>query len=128
MRSSLEDKVGDVLVPAGFLYEPYNVLYPTYRKYTPDFVLGDVIVEVKGYFRAGDTQKYKAVKEELDKQGYLFTFVLQTPKKKVRKGSKLTMAEWCEKNGILWFDVQDLDLLVAFAVESDDDIIFFAEE
>lgn len=101
-RSNFEEALGEVLVPAGFLYEPYKIPYWTPGNYTPDFVLGDILVEAKGYFRAGDQKKYLAIKESLEGSQQL-VFLLQSPNKRVRKGAKLTMSGWCDKHGIPWF-------------------------
>ena len=65
-RSGFEESLGDTLVPAGALYEPYKIPYWMPGNYTPDFVFkgafGDMLVEAKGYFRVGDTQKYTAIR------------------------------------------------------------------
>lgn len=100
-RSKLEARAAKQL-GKGWLYEAKNVKYQVPRTYIPDFVLGNMYVEVKGYFRAGDTQKYAAINTELKKQGKTYIFLLQDPNKKVRKGAKLNMAQWCEKHNIRW--------------------------
>jgi hypothetical protein len=81
--------------------------------YSPDFVYtypnGDqILVEVKGYFRAGDRQKYKAIRDCLPDNQEL-VFFLSSPFKKVSKGAMLTMAQWCDKEGFMWF-VDGVDL------------------
>ena len=64
-RSEFERDVATQLQPFGFSYEPFQVDYIIPRKYTPDFVYEKngrtYLIECKGYFRAGDTQKYRAV-------------------------------------------------------------------
>jgi hypothetical protein len=90
-------------------FEPYQMDYSVPRKYTPDFVREHVLIECKGYFREGDTQKYRAIKEQCHEDGLTFVFCLMNPHKKVRKGSHLTMAGWCEKNSIPWFDLESVD-------------------
>ena len=108
-RSKLESMVGSHLGPQ-WSYEPFQVDYITHRRYTPDFVYGDLLVEVKGFFRVGDTQKYKAIKQDLAAFQEL-VFYLNNPKTKVRKGGKLNMGEWCTKEGFVWFDnVYDLKI------------------
>ena len=59
-RSGLESALNDKLTN-DFLYEPFRLPYVTHRKYVPDFVHEEssILVEAKGYFRVGDTQKYK---------------------------------------------------------------------
>lgn len=107
-RSKLEHMVA-VQLSADWDYEPFNMAYTVSRKYTPDFVYEwdtgeEILVEVKGYFRAGDTQKYKAIAKECNESDRKFAFYLQAPTKKVRKGSKLSMGDWCDKEDIMWFD------------------------
>jgi hypothetical protein len=106
-RSRFENRCGDLLEPAGFEYEPFRVPYKVDHKYTPDFTFTNkaghtVMVEAKGYFRPGDTQKYKAIKKCLYPE-YELVFLLQSPTKQVRSGGKITMAGWCNKEGIPWF-------------------------
>ena len=62
-----------------------------------------ILVEAKGYFRPGDTQKYKGIEACLPDHQEL-VFLLQAPTKQVRSGTKLTMAGWCNKVGIKWFN------------------------
>jgi len=39
-------------------------------------------------------------------------FVLMSPNKKIRKGAKMTMSEWCDKEGILWYNIETLQELI----------------
>ena len=112
-RSKLEEMVHSLLGPE-WLYEPFKVYYKTTHNYTPDFVYQvaedhTVLVEVKGYFRPGDTQKYKAIRDQLKGTDQHLVFFLSSPFKKVRKGAMLTMAQWCDKEGFPWF-VDGVDL------------------
>jgi hypothetical protein len=118
-RSKFESRVAPVMEKAGGVYEGDRITYVTTSTYTPDFVFtnpyGEIIfVECKGYFRPGDTKKYRAIAEEiLDIGSVDFVFLLQCPSKPVRKGAKLTMGEWCDKYGIRWF--QTPEEVVAYA-------------
>jgi GrpB-like predicted nucleotidyltransferase (UPF0157 family) len=123
-RSKLEALVASLLGPT-WRYEPFKVAYVTHRNYTPDFVYTTkpitqhtrhtesrnhmhILVEVKGFFRVGDTQKYKAIRDAL-KENQELVFFLQSAKTKVRKGAKMNMGQWCEKESIKWFEsVEDL--------------------
>tara|TARA_R110000744_G_scaffold46560_2_gene102887 strand:- start:237 stop:671 length:435 start_codon:yes stop_codon:yes gene_type:complete len=128
-RSKLEALVASLLGPL-WRYEPFKVAYVTHRNYTPDFVYTTkkqpfqqnfrnftprsgghnmhILVEVKGFFRVGDTQKYKAIRDAL-KENQELVFFLQSAKTKVRKGAKMNMGQWCEKESIKWFEsVEDL--------------------
>ena len=100
-RSEFERDVATQLQPFGFSYEPFQVPYRIERKYTPDFVYQHngrtYLIECKGYFRAGDTQKYRSIKNCLTENEELI-FVLMKPNQKVSKSTKNTMAEWCDKH------------------------------
>ncbi len=109
-RNKFEEKVSYVL---GNLceYEPIKIPYVVHRNYIPDFVRNtkskNFLIEVKGFFRVGDTQKYKAIRDSLDKDSELI-FLLYNPVKQLRKGSKMNMSEWCEKEGIRWYTVDNI--------------------
>ena len=110
-RNKFERECGEAL--AGLAtYEPRKINYVVHKKYLPDFMglnqNGDTImVEAKGYFRVGDTQKYKAIRDSLHVYEHL-VFLLYSPTKKIRKGAKMNMGEWCEKEGLRWFTLEDI--------------------
>ena len=110
-RSNFEQTVAQVLKE--FDYEPFRVPYTIHRHYCPDFVHGPsgTLVECKGFFREGDTKKYTSVRDSLPRNQRL-VFVLMNPDKKVRKGGKLTMAAWCEKEKIKWYNVDTLQEVI----------------
>lgn len=80
------------------------------RKYKPDFVKGDTLIEVKGFFRTGDQAKYLAVKDQLEREdeGKELVFCFSNPDKKVRKGAKMSMADWCNRHGFRYFHINDI--------------------
>jgi hypothetical protein len=89
-------------------YEPCKFTYWIERQYTPDFVSpsGEYWFELKGFFRHGDAQKYKAIKKYLDDRGLAeLIFVFQDPNtrmsgaKRRKDGSFATVGEWARKNG-----------------------------
>jgi hypothetical protein len=110
-RSTFEDDVSKVLKE--FDYEPFTIPYTISRSYRPDFVdsSGLSLVECKGYFRDGDTKKYTSIRDSLP-EGQELIFVLMQPNKKIRKGAKMTMSEWCDKEGILWYTIETLQELI----------------
>ena len=120
-RSEFERDVATQLQPLGFSYEPFQVDYIIERKYTPDFVYEKngrtYLIECKGYFRAGDTQKYRAVARSIP-WTYELIFVLMKPNQKVSKSTKLTMAEWCDKYNILWYNIDTLKELVDYVSDT----------
>ena len=118
-RNKFEQEIGEALGP-DWEYEPFRMQYTVLRNYTPDFVLTfddyfKIFVEAKGYFRPGDRQKYKAIRDECVDDGYItLVFFLQYPNKKVQKGAQLTMSQWCDKENIQWVStVEELKKLEA---------------
>ena len=112
-RSTFEEDVSKIL--KGFDYEPFTVPYVIERNYRPDFVhnASSTLVECKGYFRDGDTKKYTSVRDSLP-TGQQLVFVLMQPNKKIRKGAKMTMSQWCDKEGILWYTLNTLQELIDY--------------
>ena len=68
------EKTAGLLLKDHCKYEPEKVPYVVHRNYIPDFVGRndknriDILVEAKGFFRVGDTQKYKAIRDSLPKK------------------------------------------------------------
>jgi len=116
-RSGLEKTFAALYPKKEFVYEPFDIPYTTHRKYKPDFVHTPTgtLIECKGSFRQGDTLKYKAIRDCSDKE---LIFVLSDPFKKVRKGAKITMAQWCDKEGFKYFTVQQKDELMNYVTNN----------
>ena len=112
-RSGLEKTFAALYPKKEFVYEPFDIPYTTHRKYKPDFVHTPTgkLIECKGFFRQGDTLKYKAIRDCSDTE---LIFVLSDPFKKVRKGAKITMAQWCDKEGFKYFTVQQKEELMNY--------------
>tara|TARA_R110002124_G_scaffold62522_2_gene170896 strand:+ start:395 stop:763 length:369 start_codon:yes stop_codon:yes gene_type:complete len=105
-RSGLEKSFWEATT--GFQYEPVRLPYVVHRKYVPDFICDrtGAMIETKGYFRVGDTQKYKAIRDCIDRP---LIFVFSNPKTKVRKGSKTTLGDWCDKEGFAYFSMKTIN-------------------
>ena len=102
MRSGLEVQVSELLdeLKIDYAYENASFSYVIEHNYTPDFQVGDIYLETKGYFKPADRRKMIAVKKanpDLD-----IRFVFQAPHNKINKRSKTTYAKWAEKNGFKW--------------------------
>jgi hypothetical protein len=108
-KSALEHKAS-LLLGEDWEYEPYDVPYVMERKYKPDFVKDDVLIEVKGFFRSGDQAKYLAVRDQLEADGAEkeLVFCFSNPEKKVRKGAKMSMGDWCNRHGFRYFHINDI--------------------
>ena len=109
-KSALESKVAQLLGKE-WIYEEWTVPYTLEKNYVVDFSKDALFIEVKAFFRPGDIAKYKAVARALEGTEHELVFVLANPLKKVRKGSKTTMAQWCDKNGFRWYSVNSLSLI-----------------
>ena len=118
-RSALEKEFSKEVKRKGFTYEPYDVPYTVYRKYKPDFVheAKKVMVEVKGFFRIGDTLKYKSIRDTISVDGWELIFLLSNPNKKVRKNGKITMGHWCDKEGFKHYTLHTAQELVKYVEE-----------
>jgi len=94
-------------------YEPFKLPYVSEHTYTPDFVKGNVLYEVKGRFRPGDTKKYVDIWQCNGDYELVFIFMkpsLPLPGARIRKkcGTKQTHAEWADRNGFAWTTLEDL--------------------
>ena len=116
-RSGLEKRVAVLLHT--YHYEPKSgkVEYMVPHRYTPDFVHPDnpdILIEVKGYFRtSSESRKYICVKRDNPHKELIFLFQdpykRATPNCRPRKdGSVMTLAEWANKYGFLFYSVLDI--------------------
>lgn len=110
MRSRLEEQVAELLdkLNIEYSYEPEKFSYVIEANYTPDFKIGDVYLETKGFFKPADRRKMLAVKKcnpDLD-----IRLVFQAPYNKISKNSKTTYAMWAEKNGFMWCPYYEIPL------------------
>lgn len=118
-KSTLEYKVAKEALQE-YEYEPKgsDVTYTIPHTYNPDFVhpkQPDLLMEIKGWFIKGhsDCQKYLSIiRDNPDKE---LIFIFSDPDKKCyaqcktrKDGSIMTLAEWCRKNLILYFKVEDI--------------------
>ena len=64
MRSHLEEQVADLLdqMKVPYQYESEKLPYLIEANYIPDFKVGDIYLEAKGYFPPEQRRKMKAVK------------------------------------------------------------------
>ena len=102
MRSHLEEQVADLLdeMKIEYQYESEKIPYMIEANYIPDFKVGDIYFETKGYFPPDQRRKMKAVKSanpDLD-----IRIIFQSPHNKINKRSKTTYSMLAEKNGFPW--------------------------
>lgn len=95
-------------------YHPRKIEYvrTSTHKYEPDWIYCKgsrvIFIESKGRFRTiEEANKYKYIKDYCDDCELVFVFYnpnTPMPNAKRRKdGTKLTHAEWAEKNGFKWY-------------------------
>ncbi|PCI28254.1 endodeoxyribonuclease [Candidatus Wolfebacteria bacterium] len=99
-RSRLEAKAAVMMASVdGLEYEKTKLSYTLLKNYLPDFRVGNIVIEVKGFFDSPDRTKIRKVREEhpeIDLRMFFGDFT-----KKIHKNSKTSYKAWCEKQGIL---------------------------
>ena len=106
-RSGFEKEISDFLESLNRYvgYEEDTILYTQPekpRKYKPDFILlkkdgTKMYIETKGRWTTDDRLKHGYIRDchpDVD-----IRFVFQNPNAKIRKGSKTSYADYCEKKG-----------------------------
>lgn len=84
-----------------FEYEAERIEYYIPKIYVPDYTLASGrVIEAKGWFPQSDRQKMQAVLRDNPDLELLMLF--QRPTDKIRRGSKTTIAQWCEARNIPW--------------------------
>ena len=106
-RSGLEVKLSEFLdeLNIKYIYEGIKIEWEdlAYRHYTPDFVLPNgIIIETKGLFTVEDRRKHLCINKQHPKLDIRFVFT--SSKRKIKKGSKTSYGDWCEKNKFLYHD------------------------
>ena len=86
-----------------------NIKYIIIKKYQPDFVKDNIIIEAKGRFwDHAEYNKYVWIRKSLKKKQEL-VFLFSNPSapmpfaKMRRDGTKRSHAEWAERNNFRWF-------------------------
>ena len=108
-RSTLERNAAEDLDRRNikYTYEPCAIEYSVNetKKYTPDFKLEGLpfYLEFKGWLTLEDRKK--AIRVRRSNPDIEVRFVFQNSSNKIRRGSKTTYADWCNKNGFKWADV-----------------------
>lgn len=111
-RSGLEHLVSVLLDRAGIAAdhekETLSFLQPSQkRRYLVDFSLSShpaLIVEVKGRFTGADRKKMLLIHEQYPERQIVMLFGKSS--NKLSKTSKTTYADWCDKHGISWIDIE----------------------
>jgi len=104
-KSLLEQKVHNLL-GSDWDYEPetFRFIQPAKeRKYTPDFRKGKIYIEVKGKLDLETRQKMQWFKEQHPDVHLVIIFGKAS--NKLSKKSKTTYAQWAEKVGFEYYDL-----------------------
>lgn len=105
-RSGLEDTFQKTLESFGIdpKYESIKLDYvipESKHVYTPDFpVSPHIVIETKGRWVLEDRQKMLLLIEQYPDID--FRIVFYNANQKIKKGSKTSYADWCDKHGIKW--------------------------
>lgn len=104
-RSGYEERIFADLTEKGLTakFEPFKLSYLLEGKYLPDFELPNgILVEAKGYFDSRSRAKMLAVKRHNPQLDIRMVFMNSSTK--VRKGSDMTYADWCNRYGFKFAD------------------------
>lgn len=98
MRSKFEKNVAKLFKKAkvAFEYEPTKVSYFIEAVYTPDFKIGDIYIETKGFFKPEDRRKMIAVKQQHPELDIRMWFMQDNY---LTKAKKTKYSDWAKKNG-----------------------------
>ena len=114
LKQTFEQKVMAHLNEKGvkFEFEPHSITYSVTRDYIPDLLIGDVYIEIKGYFRQDAQRKMKAVKKQHPNKDIRFLFqkgdsTIQGAKKR-KDGTKMTCKEWAERYGFKYAEGEEI--------------------
>ena len=102
-RSKFEAQVAKELIKskAKFTYETVSYDYIISSSYTPDIILRNCVVELKGTLLKEERKKYIAVKTQHPTLSLRFCF--QNANNKLSKAKRsLTYWQWAERHGFLW--------------------------
>jgi hypothetical protein len=99
-RSQFEARVALQLRALPFQYEAERIKIVSEKTYVPDFSLSGTIIEAKGYFDSADRTKHLLIKQQHPELNVRFVF--QNAHTKLRRGSEVTYASWCDKHGFQW--------------------------
>ena len=102
-RSKFEAQVAKELIKskAKFTYETVSYDYIISSSYTPDIILPNCVVELKGTLLKEERKKYIAVKTQHPSLSLRFCF--QNANNKLSKAKRsLTYWQWAERHGFLW--------------------------
>ena len=114
LKQTFEQKVMSNLTAKGveFTFEPHSLPYSVERSYIPDLLIGEVYIEIKGYFRQDAQRKMRAVKKQHPEKDIRFLFqkanaTIQGAKKR-KDGSKMTCKEWADRYGFQWTEGEEI--------------------
>ena len=102
-RSKFEAQVASDLLSkqVPFTYETVSYDYIISSSYTPDIILRNCVVEIKGVLLKEERKKYIAVKTQHPTLSIRFCF--QNANNKLSKAKRsLTYWQWAERHGFLW--------------------------
>ena len=115
-KSNFEVNFADLLdsMNMSYVYEPDKFEYVVTHSYTPDFrITSNIYVETKGVLDASDRSKMIQIKKQHPKLVIVLCFM--NPNLKLKKTSKTTYRQWCDKHGFIWCEANPFSLRTALA-------------
>lgn len=105
-RSGLEENIIKALEDAGlepnYEAQKFEYIIPESKHiYTPDFpVSPHIVIETKGRWVVEDRQKMLLIMKQYP--DIEFRMLFYNANQKIKKGSKTSYADWCDKHNIKW--------------------------
>jgi hypothetical protein len=98
MRSGFEEDVRRLLKSKKikFEYETVSIPYTVSAVYKPDFIIGKIHIETKGWLRPSDRKKLLLVKKQNPDLDIRLWFMQDNF---LNKNKKTKYSEWADKNG-----------------------------
>ena len=102
-------------------YHPESIEYivpEKTHKYQTDFKIGNTYIELKGFLRPGDKNKYIHIARSLEQQGCKLVFLMSNPEKKMsgakkrKDGTYMTHKEWLTKQDIPCYAFNEISKLL----------------
>ena len=102
LEKGMQKELEDLGIETNYEGRKFEYIIPeTKHTYTPDFpVSPHIVIETKGRWVLEDRQKMLyLIKQYPD---ISFRMIFQKASQKIKKGSKTSYADWCDKHGIKW--------------------------
>lgn len=96
----------------GCNWKPKSLEYYVHKEYHPDAQYGDLLIEIKGYFRtSAEASKYVHIQAQNSE--YELVFIFANPDKPItwakrrKDGTRMTHAQWADRNNFKYYSTHN---------------------